>query len=66
MKQLGNLAVAAAKHTDCLLQIYNGEAIVHTGSGNERKTLYCDVWDDNRIGEIVEYLNFGIKEPSKF
>lgn len=66
MKQLGNLAAAVANKQNCLLQIYDGKAIVHTGSGNERKTLYCDVWDDERISGIVEYINFGTNEPAKF
>ena len=66
MKQLGNLAAAVANKENCLLQIYDGKAIVHTGSGNERKTLYCGVWDDDRIRDIVEYINFGKNEPAKF
>ena len=66
MKQLGNLATAVANKENCLLQIYDGKAIVHTGSGNERKTLYCGVWDDDRICDIVEYINFGKNEPAKF
>ena len=33
MKQLGNLAVVAAKHKDCMLQIYDNEVTVHTGQG---------------------------------
>ena len=65
MKQLGNLAVVAAKHEGCLLQIYNDKAIIHTGSGNARKSFICNVWDDNRILEIVNILNFGTKEERK-
>lgn len=61
MKQLGNLATAVASHEDCLLQIFNGEAVVCTGSGNERKTMSCGVWDDKKISEIVQYINFGTK-----
>lgn len=61
MKQLGNLAIVAASHKDCLLQIYNEQAIIHTGEGNERKAFTCNVWDDERISEIVSYINFGEK-----
>lgn len=37
MMQLGNLAIVAANHKDCMLQIYNNEVTVHTGQGTERK-----------------------------
>ena len=62
MKQIGNLAAVVANNRECLLQIFNGEAIVHTGSGNDRETLYCSVFDDEKINEIIEHLNFGRKE----
>ena len=42
--------------------LYNDKAIIHTGSGNTRKSFICNVWDDNRILEIVNILNFGTKE----
>jgi len=59
VKQLGNLAVVVAKHKDCMLQIYDEEATVHTGSGTERKSFSCNVWDDERINKIIAHLNFG-------
>ena len=59
MKQLGNLAVVVAKHKDGMLQIYDEEATVHTGSGTERKSFSCNVWDDERISKIIAHLNFG-------
>ena len=59
MKQLGNLAVVVAKHKDCMLQIYDDEATVHTGCGTERKSFCCNVWDDERISKIIAHLNFG-------
>ena len=62
MKQIGNLAAVVANKNECLLQIFNGEAIVHTGTGNERQTMYCSVFDDEKINEIIEHLNFGRKE----
>ena len=62
MKQIGNLAAVVANKNVCLLQIFNGEAIVHTGTGNERQTMYCSVFDDEKINEIIEHLNFGRKE----
>lgn len=67
MKQLGNLAIVAAKQENCMLQIYNGEATVHTGSGNERQTVSCGVWDDEYIDKIIAFLNFGteIREDNK-
>ena len=59
MKQLGNLAEVVAKHKDCMLQIYDEEATVHTGHGTERKSFSCNVWDDERINKIIAHLNFG-------
>ena len=59
MKELGNLAVVAAKQEDCMLQIYQGVAVVHTGKGNERRSASCGVWDDERICKIIAYLNYG-------
>ena len=59
MMQVGNLAIVAAKHKDCMLQIYDGQVSVHTGSGNEKRTLSCDVNDDEYIDKIISYLNFG-------
>ena len=59
MKQLGNLAVVAANHKQCMLQIYDEDATVHTGCGNERKSYTCNVWDDQSISAIIAHLNFG-------
>ena len=59
MKQLGNLAIVAASHTDCMLQIFDEQVTVHTGEGNDRKSYTCNVWDDRRISEIVRIINFG-------
>ena len=64
MKQIGNLAAVVANKNECLLQIFNGEAIVHSGTGNERQTMYCSVFDDEKINEIIEHLNFGTREKS--
>ena len=40
MMQLGNLAIVAANHKDCMLQIYDNEVIVHAylDFGTEIKT----------------------------
>ena len=65
MKQLGNLAVVVAKHKDCMLQIYDEEATVHTGHGTERKSFSCNVWDDERINKIIAHLNFGTEVTEK-
>lgn len=59
MKQLGNLAIVVAKHRDCMLQIYDEEATVHTECGTERRSFSCNVWDDERINKIIAHLNFG-------
>jgi len=59
MMQLGNLAIVAANHKDCMLQIYNNEVNVYTGQGTERKTISCNVRDDDYIKKIIAYLNFG-------
>ena len=59
MMQVGNLAIVAAKHKDCMLQIYDSQVSVHTGRGNEKRTLSCDVNDDEYINKIIAYLNFG-------
>lgn len=59
MMQLGNLAIVAAKHKGCMLQIYDNEVTVHTGEGTERKTVSCNVSDNKYINKIIAYLNFG-------
>lgn len=59
MMQLGNLAIVAAKHKGCMLQIYDNEVTVHTGEGTERKTVSCNVCDNKYINKIIAYLNFG-------
>jgi len=59
MMQLGNLAIVAAKHKDCMLQIFDNGVSVHTGTGNERKTISCSVTDNEYIKKIIAYLNFG-------
>lgn len=66
MLQLGNLAIVAAGHKDCSLQIYNEEVTVCVGEGNERKILSCKYNDDNYINKIIAFLNFGteIEEDS--
>ena len=59
MKQLENLAIVIAKHPEAMMQIYDEKVSVHTGTGTERKTLSCNVWNDNYIDGIIAYLNFG-------
>lgn len=68
MLQLGNLAIVAAGHKDCSLQIYNEEVTVCVGEGNERKILSCKYNDDNYINKIIAFLNFGteIEEDSGY
>jgi len=48
-----------------MLQIYDEEATVHTGSGTERKSFSCNVWDDERINKIIAHLNFGTEVTEK-
>lgn len=64
MMQLGNLAIVAANHKGCMLQIYDGEVTVHTGAGTERKSVSSDINDNEKINKIIAFLNFGteIKE----
>ena len=59
MMQLGNLAIVAAKYKDCMLQIYDNEVTVHTGQGTERKSISCNVNDNEYINRIIAKLNFG-------
>ncbi len=59
MKQLGNLAIVVAKHPKAMMQIYGGDVSIHIGEGTERRTISCDVWDDNYINAIIAFLNFG-------
>lgn len=59
MKQLGNLAIVAANHKECLLQIHDEEVTVHVGQPSERKSITCNVWDDAYIDKIIAYLNYG-------
>ena len=61
MKQLGNLAIVVANHPKAMMQIYDGDVSVHIGSGTERKTLSCSVWDDDYINKIIAFLNFGLE-----
>ena len=59
MKQLGNLAIVAAKHKECLLQMHDEEVTIHVGQGSERKSISCHIWDDEYIDKIIAFLNFG-------
>ena len=59
MKQIGNLAAAAASHKNCYLEISDGRARVRVASDDMNVTLSCDVWDDDAIRNIVSYINFG-------
>ena len=59
MKQLGNLAACCAKRNDVALQITDGIVSVHVGSGKDRKTLYANWNDCEKVSEIVRELNFG-------
>lgn len=58
MKQLGNLAIVAARKKDCSLQIFDEEVSVYTGVGPERKGYSCNVWDDDSINKLIAFLNF--------
>lgn len=59
MKQLGNLAIVATNHKECLLQIHDEEVTVHVGRPSERKSITCNVWNDAYIDKIIAFLNFG-------
>ena len=59
MMQLGNLAIVATNHNNCMLQIYDNKVTVHTGQGTERRSLSCNVNDNDGINKIIAYLNFG-------
>ena len=59
MMQLGNLAIVAANHKDCMLQIYDNEVTIYTGHGTERKSISCNIRDDEYINKIIAHLNFG-------
>jgi len=59
MKQLGNLAVACARRKGVLLQILDGKATVHIGTGPNRRSLTAGWDDDSKISELIQELNFG-------
>ena len=59
MKQLGNLAIVVANHPEIMMQIYDEDISVHIGAGTERKTLSCNIWDDDYINKIIAFINFG-------
>lgn len=61
MMQLGNLAIVAAKHKDCMLQIYDNKVTLHTGQGTERKSISCNVNDNEYVDKIIAYLNYATK-----
>ena len=65
MIQLGNLAIVAARNKECMLQIHDNEVAVHTGQGTERRTLFCNVNDNDGISKIIKYLNFGMEKEAK-
>ena len=67
MKQFNILMQIATKYDDCLIQIYKGELTVHTGAGNERTGVTCSIYEDDVIGCIIDYLNYGTsdKRPSE-
>lgn len=57
MNQLGHLAITVANHPKVLMQIYAEDISVHIGEGTERKTLSCNVRDDNYINAIIKHIN---------
>lgn len=59
MMRLGNLAIVAANHKECMLQIYNDEVTVFTGQGTERNSVSCNINDNDYIDKIIAFLNFG-------
>ena len=59
MMQLGNLAIVVANNPKAMMQIYNGEVCVHIGEGCERKTISCDVHNNNYIDAIIAFMNYG-------
>ena len=59
MLQLGNLAIVVANNPKAMMQIYNGEVCVHIGEGNDRKTISCNVKDDEYINSIIAFMNYG-------
>ncbi len=65
MLQLGNLAIVAAGHKNCLLQIYNEEVTVFVGEGSDRKSMSCKYNDDAYINKMIAYLNFGTEIEDK-
>lgn len=58
MKQLGNLAIVVAEHPEVMMQVYDEDVCVHLRTGTERKTLSCNIWDDEYINKIIAFLNF--------
>lgn len=59
MMKLGNLAIVAANHKDCMLQIYNNEVTIFTGQGTERNLVSCNINDNDYIDKMIAFLNFG-------
>jgi len=59
MKQLGNLAIICALRSGVLLQILDGKATIHTGTGSGRRSLTVDWDDDPQINSLIHELNFG-------
>lgn len=54
--QLGNLAIVAAKHKNCMLVIYNNEVTLYLGQGTDRKHISCSVNETENIIKIIDYL----------
>lgn len=59
MRQLGNLAIVCAKRKDTLLQMLNGNVVIHLGDGPSRAALSAEWNDDEKILAIIHELNFG-------
>ena len=65
MKQLGNLAIVCAKHSDVQLQIKDGTVTVLVGA-TRPKPMYLLAWDDDSaISGIIQELNFGQFVPKR-
>ena len=59
MKQLGNLSIVCARRKGVLLQIMDGKATVHFGTGTDRRSFSVDWDNDEKINNLIRELNFG-------
>ncbi len=56
MKKLYELTKCVVDHRDCMMQIYDGKIMLHTGAGKDRKSFSCGTNDKNGVVLMINHL----------